>query len=355
MEGNSCVIDNGSHVMRIGITGDDAPRFVERSISGADGDRVDRVYGYAVKGRDVRRLIHDSTILDWDGMYTLWNRGLEVCNLNKPSTLSIMSFQNPRVQKLECIEYFFEVMDSPAFNICEGGLLDLYSSGRTTGMTINMGLDSTRFTTSIDGNIVSTINRTLDIGGDHITDLLRDRLSVRYKDHIGNPNNILHLSILEDIKHVKCRMIRDGKPDQSYELPDGSFIELTNDDILIPNVYTMPHKYGVPIPSIKDNIMHLLFNKDNDSMDKRDMLNNIILSGGSSMFSNLKETFTNNLIEAVRDKNNYNVKVVAQEERKYSSWIGGSILGSLSTFETLWVTKSLYDENGSYRCLIKMI
>lgn len=40
------------------------------------------------------------------------------------------------------------------------------------------------------------------------------------------------------------------------------------------------------------------------------------------------------------------VKVVAPPERKYSVWIGGSILASLSTFQRMWVTKQEYDESG---------
>ena len=34
------------------------------------------------------------------------------------------------------------------------------------------------------------------------------------------------------------------------------------------------------------------------------------------------------------------VKVVAPPERKYSVWIGGSILASLSTFQQMWIAKS---------------
>lgn len=33
-------------------------------------------------------------------------------------------------------------------------------------------------------------------------------------------------------------------------------------------------------------------------------------------------------------------------ERKYSVWIGGSILASLSTFQQMWIAKSEYDESG---------
>eukprot|EP00695_Tsukubamonas_globosa_P003672 TRINITY_DN765_c0_g1_i1.p3 TRINITY_DN765_c0_g1~~TRINITY_DN765_c0_g1_i1.p3 ORF type:complete len:52 (+),score=8.89 TRINITY_DN765_c0_g1_i1:70-225(+) len=41
------------------------------------------------------------------------------------------------------------------------------------------------------------------------------------------------------------------------------------------------------------------------------------------------------------------IKVIAPAERKYSVWIGGSILASLSSFQNMWVSKQEYDENGS--------
>ena len=40
------------------------------------------------------------------------------------------------------------------------------------------------------------------------------------------------------------------------------------------------------------------------------------------------------------------IKVVASPERKYSVWIGGSILASLSSFQEMWVSKQEYDECG---------
>ena len=55
------------------------------------------------------------------------------------------------------------------------------------------------------------------------------------------------------------------------------------------------------------------------------------------------------------------VKIVAPPERKYSVWIGGSILASLSTFQQMWISKQEYDESGPsivYRyfiCLVMLI
>jgi actin-related protein len=40
------------------------------------------------------------------------------------------------------------------------------------------------------------------------------------------------------------------------------------------------------------------------------------------------------------------IKIIAPPERKYSVWIGGSILASLSTFQSMWITKAEYDEAG---------
>jgi len=40
------------------------------------------------------------------------------------------------------------------------------------------------------------------------------------------------------------------------------------------------------------------------------------------------------------------IKVVAPPERKFSVWIGGSILSSLSTFQAMWITRTEYDESG---------
>lgn len=40
------------------------------------------------------------------------------------------------------------------------------------------------------------------------------------------------------------------------------------------------------------------------------------------------------------------LQIIAPPERKYSVWIGGSILASLSTFQQMWISKQEYDESG---------
>ena len=40
------------------------------------------------------------------------------------------------------------------------------------------------------------------------------------------------------------------------------------------------------------------------------------------------------------------IKIIAPPERKYSTWIGGCILASLSTFQQMWISIQEYDESG---------
>ncbi len=40
------------------------------------------------------------------------------------------------------------------------------------------------------------------------------------------------------------------------------------------------------------------------------------------------------------------LQMIAPPERKYSVWIGGSILASLSTFQQMWISKDEYEEAG---------
>lgn len=43
----------------------------------------------------------------------------------------------------------------------------------------------------------------------------------------------------------------------------------------------------------------------------------------------------------------FNIEIIAPPERKYSVWIGGSILASLPSFQSMWISKAEYDEKGS--------
>jgi len=77
---------------------------------------------------------------------------------------------------------------------------------------------------------------------------------------------------------------------------------------------------------------------------RRDLYGNIVLSGGTTMFPGIAERVNKEVVALA--PSSMKIRVIAPPERKFSVWIGGSILSSLSTFQTMWITKSEYDESG---------
>jgi hypothetical protein len=77
---------------------------------------------------------------------------------------------------------------------------------------------------------------------------------------------------------------------------------------------------------------------------RKDLYGNIVLAGGSTMFPGINTRLEKEMIQLAPPT--MKIKVIAPPERKYSVWIGGSILASLSTFQNMWITKEEYDEAG---------
>ena len=76
----------------------------------------------------------------------------------------------------------------------------------------------------------------------------------------------------------------------------------------------------------------------------RELFSNVVLSGGTTMFPGIVERLSKELVSLAPAA--MKVKVVAPPERKYSVWIGGSILSSLVTFQSMWISKEEYEESG---------
>jgi len=78
---------------------------------------------------------------------------------------------------------------------------------------------------------------------------------------------------------------------------------------------------------------------------RKDLYSNIVMSGGTTMYPGIPERLSKEVTALA--PSTMKIKVVAPAERKFLVWIGGSILSSLSTFQTMWITKQEYQETGS--------
>lgn len=77
---------------------------------------------------------------------------------------------------------------------------------------------------------------------------------------------------------------------------------------------------------------------------RNDFYGDIVLAGGTTMFPGIGDRLKKD-ISGLNTKK-YEVKVVTPPERRFSVWIGGSIVASFNSFRKHWITRQEYQEHG---------
>merc|ERR1719188_2788016 len=77
---------------------------------------------------------------------------------------------------------------------------------------------------------------------------------------------------------------------------------------------------------------------------RKDLYANTVLSGGTTMYPGIADRMQKEITALA--PSTIKIKIIAPPERKYSVWIGGSILASLSSFQQICISKQEYDECG---------
>ncbi|CAF3197517.1 unnamed protein product [Rotaria sp. Silwood2] len=128
----------------------------------------------------------------------------------------------------------------------------------------------------------------------------------------------------------------------NYQLPDGQIITIGNERFRCPEALFAPATVGREESGIAEMVYNTIMKCDIDI--RKELYANTILSGGTTMFPGIADRMQKEITSLAPSA--MKIRVVAPPERKYAVWIGGSILSSLSTFQTMWISKQEYDESG---------
>ena len=358
------IIDNGSGMCKAGIAGDDAPRATFPSIVGRPKmpgimvgmDQKDTYVGEEAQAKrgvlTLKYPIEHGIITNWDDMEKIWHH----CFFNElrvtPEEHSAHLTEapmNPKQNREKMTQILFETFGVPTFYVSIQAVLSLYASGRTTGIVLDSGDGVTHTVPIYEGyNLPHAIQR-IDLAGRDLTDYMVKLLSEVGQSFASSAEREIVRDIKEKLAYVALDFEAEMKTysessanDKTYELPDGNTVNIGKQRFRCPEALFAPLKIGKEFSGVHELTFQSIMKCDVDV--RKDLYGNIVLSGGTTMFPGIAERLNKEMVALA--PSTMKIKVIAPPERKYSVWIGGSILSSLSTFQTMWITKAEYDESG---------
>ncbi|KAB0399463.1 hypothetical protein E2I00_015772 [Balaenoptera physalus] len=163
---------------------------------------------------------------------------------------------------------------------------------------------------------------------------------------------VLDKALVDDIKEKLCYTALEPEKELSrrpeevlreYKLPDGSIICIGDQLYQAPEALFSPEQLGIQNPGLSKMVSCSITKCDADI--QKMLYGEIVLSGGTTLFRGLDDRLLREL-EQVASRGTP-IKITAPPDRCFSTWIGASIVTSLSSFKQMWVTSEDFKEFGT--------
>ena len=257
---------------------------------------------------------------------------------------------NPKMNREKLVQLAFERYLFPSVYIGNQAVLSLYAAGLTTGLALCSGDGVTETVPVFEGCTMPQAIIRHDVGGRDLTYHLM-RLATERGYSFTSPSE--H-EMVKEMKEKLCYVALDYKQEldlasrqrlhyeRTYRLPDGQVVAIDSQRFKCPEALFQPSMLEVDLPGIHEQTVQTISACDVDV--RKQLYANIVVAGGNTLFKGVEERLKQEIVKLAPTSSN--VHLTVPRERLFTSWIGGSILGSFSTFRKVLVRLEEYDEHG---------
>uniref|UniRef100_A0AAR2K5G7 Actin-like 6A n=1 Tax=Pygocentrus nattereri TaxID=42514 RepID=A0AAR2K5G7_PYGNA len=364
-EVGALVFDIGSYSVRAGYAGEDCPKADFPTVIGVTLDREDGTTPMETDGEKGKQS---------GTTYYIDTNQLRVPREN-------MEVMSPLKNGMSTWHY-----NIPAFFLCKTAVLSAFANGRSTGLVLDSGATHTTAIPVHDGYVLQQGIVKSPLAGDFMSMQCRElfqELSVEIvppymiasKDSVreGAPaswkkkeklpqvtrswHNYMCNTVIQDFQ-ASVLQVSDSPYDEQvaaqmptvhYELPNGFNCDFGAERLKIPEGLFDPSNAKGLSGNTMLGVGHVVTTSVGmcDIDIRPGLYGSVIVTGGNTLI----QGFTDRLNRELSQKTppSMRLKLIASNttvERRFSAWIGGSILASLGTFQQMWISKQEYDEGG---------
>ncbi|XP_051781236.1 uncharacterized protein LOC114648438 isoform X2 [Erpetoichthys calabaricus] len=360
------VLDTGSGLVKAGFAGQDRPAIVFPSVIGKP--KYEEVMNGTMEretyiGHDAQHMrgvltlkypVQNGVIKNWNDIENIWQHTFHQLGVNTEDhpVLLTEAAMNPSENRRRMVEIMFESFNVPFTYVAVQAVLALYGTGRTTGVVFDSGDGVSHSVPVYEGYSIPYATQRFNLAGQDITQNLKKLLQERGFSF----RTTAEQEIVREIKEACCYVAQDYEAELEedersagtemyYTLPDGQIISINKERFRAPEILFKPELIGRDHYGIHESIFRSILRCDVDL--RQSFVNNIILSGGNTLFPGLPHRLQGEIQSMVPSCLSDFVRVSSPKDRDFAVWIGGAVLANLPSFRSAWISREEYEENGA--------
>lgn len=321
--------------------------------------------------------IKHGQVENWDHMERFWENSIFKYLRTEPEDHFFLLTEpplNPPENREQIAEIFFESFNCAGLYIAVQAVLALAASWTSpkvmdrslTGTVIDSGDGVTHVIPVAEGYVIGSAIKNIPIAGRDITlfiqSLLRERGEIDTSLKTAERIKQEYCYVCPDIVKEFNKFDRDSEKFaqlivESKEKTSKKIVDIGYERFLAPEIFFNPEiassDFLTPLPTIVDQAIQAC------PIDvRKGLYNNVVLSGGSTMFKDFGRRLQRDLKSIVNDRiaqselisgtksTGVDVQVISHRRQRNAVWFGGSLLAQTTEFRSYCHTKQDYEEYG---------